>query len=453
MPTRAWLADLGAIVRRVGASTDLTPRKGADAAGASRTERFRVAFDNAPIGIALVSPEGRFLQANASLCRLVGYSEARLLELGISDLTHPDDLAATLERKRRQLEGTPSDTRIEKRYVRADGQIVWVAVSSTLVRDSAGTPLYSVAQIEDISDRVKAQSALEEAEERFRRAFDDAPIGMALVAPDGRWLRVNQTLTEITGYTEAQLLGRTFQDITHPDDLENDLEHVGRLLAGEIRSYQIEKRYLRPDGKPVWIMLSVSLVRRPDGEPLYFVSQIEGIGDRKRAERELKRLAEHDSLTGLFNRRRFREELHRELARIGRQRRHAALLFIDIDRFKKVNDSLGHKSGDAVLEAVAQRLIGRLRATDVVARLGGDEFAVLLVDTKDTDDARRIADDLAAAVRSKPVRVGGHELKVTVSIGVVGLGERTDDDTALVAADNAMYRAKRDGRDRIALAA
>jgi diguanylate cyclase (GGDEF)-like protein/PAS domain S-box-containing protein len=442
------------LVGWVGTCIDLTARKKAEEAVAREGERFRAAFGNAPIGMALVSPEGDFLQVNESLCRLVGYPESRLLELGISDVTHPDDLAATLDRRRKQLAGAADTTRIEKRYVRADGEIVWVAVSSTLVSDEEGNPPYSVAQIEDVTQRLTAQAALAEAEERFRRAFDDAPIGMGLVALDGRFLRVNRVLGEITGYGEAELLDRTFQDITHPDDLGADLEQVDRLLAGEIRAYQMEKRYLRPDSHPIWVMLSVSLVRRADGEPLYFVSQIEDISERKRAERELKRLAEHDSLTGLLNRRRFREELQRELSRIRRAPRRAALLFIDVDRFKDVNDSLGHKAGDEVLQGVAQRLVRRLRATDVVARLGGDEFGVLLVDLKHADDARRIAGEIRTAMRSTPIAVSGQELVVTVSIGLISLGEETaDDDVALIAADNAMYQAKRNGRDTVALAA
>ncbi len=444
--------EAGNVLGWIGTCLDVTARKEAEEDLVRASEGFRAAFDNAPIGMALVSPEGRWLQVNDALCKLVGYEPKRLLELGIADLTHPDDLAATVERRARQLEGS-NETRIEKRYVRADGETVWVAVSSTLVRDAAGEPLYTVAQIEDVGEGVRARTALAEAEERFRRAFDDAPIGMGLVRPDGRWLRANRTLTEITGYSEEQLLELTFQDITHPDDLDADLDSAARLLAGETRSYQVEKRYLRSDGQTIWVRLSVSLVRGADGEPLHFVSQIEDVSERRRAERELKRLAEHDSLMGLLNRRRLHEELQRELLRLRRQHRRAALLFLDVDKFKRVNDSLGHKAGDEVLQAVACRLTGRLRSTDVVARLGGDEFAVLLLDTGDPGDVHRIAGELAEAVRRTPVYAGEATVDVTVSIGVVLLSEDTPADAdALIAADNAMYEAKRSGRDRIVLA-
>jgi PAS domain S-box-containing protein len=282
----------GNVVGWVGTCLDLTVRKNAEETAARAGELFRAAFENAPIGIALtvVSPEDRWLQVNPAFCALVGYRQDELLGLTIKDLTHPDDRDASRERRTRLLRGDADARQIEKRCVRADGGIVWVEVTSTLVRDASGAPAYTVAHIEDITERRVARRALVEAEERFRRAFDDAPIGMGLVAEDGRFLRVNRLLCEITGYSETQLLERSFQEITHPDDLEEDLQHVQNLLAGLTRSYSMEKRYLRLDGTTVWIMLSVSLVRDTEGAPLYFVAQIEDIGDRKRAEAEASRL-------------------------------------------------------------------------------------------------------------------------------------------------------------------
>jgi PAS domain S-box-containing protein len=139
----------------------------------------------------------------------------------------------------------------------------------------------------DVSTERRRDAELREAEERFRSAFENAPIGIALVGPDGDWLRVNRTLCELLGYTEEELLGRTFQQITYPEDLDADLEFVRQVLAGEIRTYQMEKRYLRKDGSLVWALLSVSLVRGDDGDPRYFVSQIEDISARKRYDEEL----------------------------------------------------------------------------------------------------------------------------------------------------------------------
>jgi len=446
----------GEIVGWVGTCLDLTDHRTAVAAAEDMGERFRVAFDNAPIGVALLSPDGYWLQVNPALCDLLGYSAEELRARTFADVTHPDDLAANLARSTRQLEGGEWERRIEKRYVRADGETVWVALTNEVVRDAAGKPLYFVAQIEDITKRRQTDEALRDAEERFRRAFEDAPIGMALVGPDGRFLRVNRTLCRITGRTEQALLECSFQEITHPDDLDTDLTRAELLLAGEITSYQMEKRYLRPDGSIVWVMLSVSLVRDAGGEPLHFVSQIEDITERKEAHAELERLANHDPLTGLLNRRRFDEELERELKRLEREPdRRAALLLLDVDCFKHVNDTMGHRAGDDVLTAIAHTLVQRLRSTDVVARLGGDEFAALLLDLHDETDAREIASSLTTGIKAQPILTSGGATSVTVSIGVVVLDHTARDrelDT-LVVADNAMYSAKRAGRNRIYLAA
>lgn len=449
--------DDGHIIGWVGTCLDLTERRDAEAAAAEVGERFRVAFDNAPIGVALLSADdGRWIQVNKALCNLVGYTAEELAELTFADITHPDDLAVNLQRNREQLQGGDWDPRIEKRYIRSDGNVVWVALTNEVVRDASGEPLYFVAQIEDITQRHETENALREAEERFRRAFEDAPIGMALVSPDGRFLRVNQTLCEVTGRTELELLESTFQAITHPDDLGTDVDQSNQLLAGEISSYQMEKRYLRPDESIVWVMLSVSLVRDAAGEPIHFVSQIEDITERKHAQEELERLASDDPLTGLLNRRRFDEELQRELKRLAREPdRQAALILLDVDHFKLVNDSLGHRAGDDVLCAVAQTLKRRLRGTDVIARLGGDEFAALLLDLHGPEDAREVATELTTTIGSQSILTVGGAASVTVSIGVVVLDHTTREreiDT-LVTADNAMYRAKRAGRNRISLAA
>ena len=145
-----------------------------------------------------------------------------------------------------------------------------------------------VVQTRDITERKRTEEALREAEERFRRSFDDAAIGMALVGTDGRFHRTNRSLCEILGYRGEELLGKTFQDITHPDDLDADLDQVRRMLVGEIGTYQMEKRYFHKEGQVVWVLLSVSMVHDEEGDPLYFVSQIQDISERKRAEQKIR---------------------------------------------------------------------------------------------------------------------------------------------------------------------
>jgi diguanylate cyclase (GGDEF)-like protein/PAS domain S-box-containing protein len=303
--------------------------------------------------------------------------------------------------------------------------------------------------IETTSD---AYARLREAEERFRLAFEHAPIGIALVSPEGAFTRVNAALCELTGYSAEELMAKTFQEITHPEDLDLDLEYVHQVLAGERREYSMEKRYFHRDGHIVWILLSVSLVRDPDGEPQYFISQIQDISERKQLEERLVFLADHDEMTGLANRRRFREEVERGVAYAERYSHSGAMLLLDLDNFKDVNDSLGHHVGDRLLVAVAERLGTRLRRTDLLGRIGGDEFAALLPQAEPAQ-AIRVADEVLDAVTTAAYALDGHVVTARASVGVAlfrpGLGIDADD--LQIRADVAMYTAKRDGGNRVSI--
>jgi diguanylate cyclase (GGDEF)-like protein/PAS domain S-box-containing protein len=319
------------------------------------------------------------------------------------------------------------------------------------LRAADGTTVGGVVISRDVTQRKHAEEARRHAQERFELVFEQAPIGMALLTPEGRWVRVNQALLSITGYTSEELLAKTLEDVTHPDDLSADIEHVRQLLAGEIRDYQMERRYFHARGHVISTMLSVSLVRDRQGRPLHFIAQIQDITERKMMEERLRHLAEHDPLTGLHNRRLLERELAMQVSRCRRYGEQAALLVLDLDSFKQVNDTYGHRAGDELLKAVAAELARRLRGTDLVGRLGGDEFAVLLPGT-DAHAARKVAANLREMVAGCSVDVeDGRRLSVTVSIGVAGIDrESAGGEAVLMEADRAMYAAK-GARPRAAL--
>jgi diguanylate cyclase (GGDEF)-like protein/PAS domain S-box-containing protein len=303
------------------------------------------------------------------------------------------------------------------------------------------------AAARDSSGEVAGADLRRIADEQLRSAFDHAPIGMALVDLHGGCLHVNPALCAILGYSADELSGRAFHEITHPDDLDADVELFGELLGGRVPSYQLEKRYLRGDGATIWAQLSVSLARDEHGDARNLVAQVQDITERKRLDGELERLATRDDLTGLHNRRFFERALEEQLRRVERYGERAAVLVLDLDDFKSVNDTLGHHAGDQLLEHVGKVVSERLRSSDVVARLGGDEFAVLLPHA-DAESAGDVAAALQAEFARQPAHIEGHAILAASSIGVAVLAAADSVDDALRRADRAMYRAKRAYRGR-----
>jgi diguanylate cyclase (GGDEF)-like protein/PAS domain S-box-containing protein len=305
---------------------------------------------------------------------------------------------------------------------------------------------FSVAQAKQVERRV---ATLQESEELFRSAFDYAAIGMALVSAKGQWLQVNRSLCEILGYSATELLATNFQKVTHPDDLSHALSNVKQLLKGKIPTYQMEKRFIHKHGHEVWALCSVSRVRDVTSDNVHLIFQIQDITDRKRAEERLLHDAFHDALTGLPNRALFIDHLKLTIARKQRNQEHMyAVLFLDLDRFKVINDSLGHMIGDQLLVHIARRLETCLRVGDTVARVGGDEFTILLEDIKDEIEAIAIAERIQKEVKT-PFVLSGHEVFTTVSIGIAPSSIGYDEpDDILRDADTAMYRAKSLGKAR-----
>jgi PAS domain S-box-containing protein len=203
-------------------------------------------------------------------------------------LVHPADLPLILQCVNNHIESKgKADYNIEVRFIHKDGSFKWVLCSGRIVEWNGDTPLRMAGCHIDIDRQKKAQQELQISEERFRGAFEYSAIGMALISPEGKWLKVNKKICQMLGYTSEELFELTFQDITHPDDLESDLTLLQQLVSKEIENYQMEKRYFHKNGEVIWALLSVSVVRNEDGEPLHFVSQVEDITQRKHAENEV----------------------------------------------------------------------------------------------------------------------------------------------------------------------
>jgi diguanylate cyclase (GGDEF)-like protein/PAS domain S-box-containing protein len=288
---------------------------------------------------------------------------------------------------------------------------------------------------------------LRESEQLYSNLVELAAIGISHVDPNGRFVHVNRRLCEMLGYTRNELLELSVQQVSHPEDrLATEKDRL-RLIAGEIDSFKAEKRYLRKDGTPIWVHLTVATRRGVDGRRLHDVSIVEDITERREAQNRVHFLATHDEMTGLVNRTLFNEMLNNAIARDRRYGRRFAVLFIDLDRFKIINDSLGHEGGDQLLKEMASRLRANVRESDVLARFGGDEFALLAQEVPDRQTAALIARNLLL-VALRPVRIGGQQCRVTASIGIAMYPDDAQDVTALLRnADMAMYRAKEEGKN------
>jgi diguanylate cyclase (GGDEF)-like protein/PAS domain S-box-containing protein len=305
-------------------------------------------------------------------------------------------------------------------------------------------------QAEHHAEILEKQSvALRESEERFRSAFNYAPIGIALVSPAGKWLKVNRALCKILGYTEEEFLATDFQSMLFAEDLGNTLVRIHELLSGKIPNCQMEQRYIHKDEKTVWASWSVSTASDTKSERPNLIFQIQDITDRKLAEEKLQYEATHDALTGLPNRAFFMSRLEKALEKVQENPNHkVSILFIDLDRFKVVNDSLGHFIGDMLLVGIADRLRDCLRPSDIVARLGGDEFTILVEGNHYPREVIRIAERVKEKF-AKPFDLSGQEVYSSASIGILHNSEKHLIPADMMRdADTAMYQAKRAGKAR-----
>lgn len=574
-------------------------------------ERFRSSFDHAAIGMALVALDGRWMQVNQSLCRIVGYDEHELLARDFQSITQPSDLATDLSYVRQLMAGEIADYQMVKRYFHKQGHLVWVLLSVSLVRDAAGKPLYFISQIQDITQRTHSEMALRASEDEYRAIFELAGIGkMQTDLTTGRFVRVNRKFCEITGYTAEELLELSFADITHPDDVKASRESIAQIQSGAIIEHSADERYIRKDGRVIWVNLNATVIRDSQGRALRGVATVQDITDRRQAEqmeRDRRRVLEmvakdlplpavlasladavehqidgsiaavmllnngnivvhgpkipdawhehlraaclslaaklspgarnagdssgvtflqtdelwlqlrpaalkeglaacwatvihsadgstlglltvfcrrerrpipaetqtldmagklaticiehhqttgqlchmvrHDALTGLPNRIMFEDRVQQALALARRNNNLVGLMVLDIDKFKSINDTLGHQAGDQLLQQFAKRLRGRLRETDTMARLGGDEFVVILPEMPNIEAAREVAQKLVNSL-TQSFALGEVNIIATCSIGIAVFPHDGSDPAALQKkADAALYRVKERGRN------
>ena len=420
-------------------STTLSDRLSDNITNLRHTEaELRALLDDLPDSVIVLDGQGRIVEANNSMLEITGRSHSAVLNKTFTSVLRPEDRPLLLEVWDKLRNGQQVESPVFP-FDHPDGhELLLEAVVHVPMRD----PERVVVTLRDITSRLREAHDLDLAQERFRLAFHGAPTGMALSSADsGVLIDVNESLASMLGYTRSEMLGRAMQSITHPDDWHRGETHTAGISAD---SYHMEQRYIRKDQSVMWARAWVSVMDDGGGRSLA-ITHIEDITEQRHSAERLEWAATHDELTRLPNRFRFLDQLARflETSEPGA----VAVMFIDLDNFKVINDSLGHGVGDELLRGMSERLRAVVRDRDMLSRFGGDEFIVMLRDIGATVSPVEIAERLRAEI-AQPLVVDGAELFVTASIGIAvadRVGVTTTD--LLRDADAAMYRAKARGRD------
>jgi diguanylate cyclase (GGDEF)-like protein/PAS domain S-box-containing protein len=402
------------------------------------------AFDHAPIGMAIIGADGRYVRVNDALCALLRRPREELIGTRDNELTHPDDRERDVELAWTILRGELDSVQLEKRFVRPDGEVVWVISNMTYLRDEEGNGIAWVGQWQDVT-------ALRIAEVQLRRERDLTGAmlramheGFCLIAGDVV-LEANDAMCELVGLKREAIVGSTWPFPWVPAEEVERQGALRRRWHADGRGESDDLVLQRADGTRFAASITSAEATGPDGESLGFVVTVRDISERKRQEAELARQATHDPLTGLVNHRGFHERLREEVARCRRQGTRLSVAVLDLDHFKRVNDTYGHPVGDRVLEEVGRRFRALSREEEHIARVGGEEFAWILPAT-DGAQAFAAAERARRAIEREPFAGVG---TLTLSVGVCELGVEGDADELYRLADVALYWAKEQGRNTV----
>jgi diguanylate cyclase (GGDEF)-like protein/PAS domain S-box-containing protein len=441
----------GAPLRLFGVQLDVNEQRRADDERRRAAEHLAVIAANVPGMIFQwrLDADGRapkFLYASPGARDLYGVSPAELLsdDRSMSDfLVNPEentlDYAAMLHSA-----ATLTPWHVEHSLITAEGELRWLEADAIPQRNADGSTTWT-GYVNDVTRRKLAEQELRVSEEKLRSLYDLSPLGIALSDSEGRFLQTNHAMEVITGYTREELGGMNWWDWTVDNRNEEQRHRIERLMHSG-RFGPLEKEVTRKDGTRIPVQITGIMVTASDGTRLMW-SMVEDIADRKRAEQRISFLAYHDPLTGLDNRLGLRMRLAEVLAAAAASHTRVAVMMLDIDRFKAINDTLGHDAGDRVIAELARRIRGTVRERDIVARLGGDEFVVILNGVRANAQIESIIGKIFEQLRGR-MEVAGGSVHLTMSCGVsVFPGDGADGQTLMKRADIAMYAAKARGRD------
>jgi len=435
----------GQVAYIIGTGIDNTEKRSAESALRDSEARFRAVFMMAGIGIVLHDMQGRFLDCNPMFLNMLGYSRHELFQLDLRSIMHPEDWEKKEYTNKHLLDGTHVNMSVERRYLRKDGALRLGKTTMTLVRNHLREPQYFVELVEDVTEPRKIQDALRRAEQTYRNIFENAVEGIFLASTQGRLFKANPAMARILGFEGPQelLADDTSARLTtvDPENREAFLDTLREM--GAATNYEMQ--VFRGDRRKIWVSISAWTAHGSEDGMRHIEGLMEDVTERKLSEMQLQQKATMDELTGVPNRYLFLERLEQSIAQAERSPQHFALLYIDLDNFKEVNDLHGHHVGDILLAEAASRIRTRIRTSDTPARIGGDEFTVLLHNVNKDKHIQRIASDLVEVIK-QPYVVSGIRCVIGASIGVsVYPEDGVTGEQLLRHADRAMYRAKQQG--------
>ncbi|MEZ0288628.1 MAG: PAS domain S-box protein [Methylophilus sp.] len=457
--------------------------------------KFQGIFKNAPIGIAMVKPHGAWLEVNDELCRILGYSREELLALTFQDITHPDDLNTDLNLLDQLVTDKIERYQLEKRYIRKDGTHVWTGLTVTKQFTEAGEIDYFLSTIQDIQlaketelaltalrktledkvhlrteelrqanqslskayqEKISSEQELQNKELELRTILDNANEAYICMDSAGLVTAWNKQAEHTFGWLQHEAIGRKMEKLIIPPESQAAHHHGMHLYLTEKKSSilgnRVELEAVRKDGLRIPIELQVNALEI--NEQILFTSFLRDITERKQLENLLKNEARNDPLTGLANRRKLEEILPIAFQRAKNNKVYLALVFIDLDGFKLINDTHGHQVGDQLLKEVANRINHCSRMSDTAVRYAGDEFVIVLENLKNKDDTKRISANIQK-IMAEPVLVGDAQLHITLSIGIAYYGgpePLSIEPLELIRlADKAMYTAKKNGKNGVVM--
>jgi diguanylate cyclase (GGDEF)-like protein/PAS domain S-box-containing protein len=435
---------------------DVTDRKQAERLLMESEQRYRATFEEAPMGIVHAAPDGRFLRCNERFAEIIGYAREEVCSLSYQKITLPEDLADATQVRERLLHEESATIRAEKQYIRKDGSLVWVRVSLTARRDREGILQYFIVVVENIQARKESEAqlataaeALRKSEERYRTAFQTSIDSININRlSDGLYVDCNQAFLGILGYEREEVIGKSSLDLNIWADARDRMAMV-EMVRQNSHCRGLEVQFRKKNGELIWGEMSASLIEIDGTECV--LSVVRDVSHMKVAETTIRNLAFYDSLTGLPNRRFLTEKLY-QVQSAARTDHSQALLFVELDHFKKLNETLSHSTGDLLLKEIAQRIRACVGESDMVCRLGGDEFAVMLGELSESvEEAAAQARDVGERIRTSiglPCVLDGRECITTASIGVTVFGaDPPSIDELLQEADIALYQAKLAGRN------